>query len=101
MEHIRLLRGNYPPPTSANETTCPYCGVQDRLQATIKIGTKEHISNVPLTRKGYTLPAAEEGRESEIEVIDCLECQATIEALAYRSPGVFYALRNNIDIWNK
>jgi Zn ribbon nucleic-acid-binding protein len=101
LAHIKLLTNVYPPRTSANETTCPYCGEQDRLRAVIKIGTKEHVDAVPLTRDGYTLPPEEAGRESEIEVIDCAACGAAIEPLAYRSPGWFYANRNNLNIWDK
>lgn len=98
----RLMRPG--PRVHANETTCPYCGKKGNLVGTIRVGAKEQRKNVPMTPEGYEIPDAGT-RETEILIIHCMNDHvhpqtgevgpAAIDPLAYLSPAVFYADKEN------
>jgi hypothetical protein len=101
LAHAKLLQSPYGSRRQAHETTCPYCGQEGNLTGTIRLGAKEQIAGIPMTREGYDIPGAE-GREKEILVIHCGNpaCEAAIDPLAYLSPATFYADKENVDIFD-
>lgn len=98
----RLMRPG--PRRHAHETTCPYCGEKDNLVGIIRVGAKEQRENIPMTSEGYDVPDARD-REMEILIIHCMNEHvhpqtgergpAAIDPLAYLSPAVFYADKEN------
>lgn len=101
MEHADVLRSSGPK-SPAFETTCPYCGKAGDLEGVVRIGAKDQEEGVPMTREGYeeSLPEVRD-RDTEILIIHCghEDCGAAIEPLAYLSPAVFWADREDINIW--
>lgn len=95
------------PRRHANETICPYCGKDGHLVATVRVGAKDQVDNIPLTREGYVVPDAR-GRDTEILIIHCTRehehpqtgeiCHAAIDPLAYLSPAVFYGEKENVSL---
>lgn len=69
----------------AYETTCPGCGVADRLEGVIAIGRVENATRVPLTREGYAVPDAKEGTFS-LRMVQCTACEHAADPLSYLSP---------------
>lgn len=88
------------PKSHAFETTCPYCGKRGHLFGTIRVGAKKQVSDVPMTASGFEVPIeTEEDRELDCVLIECTACDAKIDPLAYFSPAVFYADREDIDLF--
>lgn len=91
LEHLAVVERNGGGVPKFRACLCPYCGRDDRLVATVRLGTKDHVNNVPVTAEGYQMPLAR-GRDPEPVVLYCqhADCGAVIEPLAYLSPMTFY-----------
>lgn len=88
------------PRDHAYETTCPYCGVEDRLVGVVQIGAKERVTDVPMTREGYERHLEDVGdRDTEVQIIHCQDCEAAVDPLAYFSPAVFYADKEDEELF--
>lgn len=100
-DHARLLR-QPGPKRYAYETTCPYCGRKGKLVGTIRIGAKEQVEGIPMTSDGFEVPDARD-RDTEILVVHCdyEDCDAAIDPMAYLSPAVFWANKEDVDIWGE
>lgn len=80
----------------AYETTCPYCGVDSGvLFGRIRLGGKDHMMRVELTRHGYSVPDGRD-RAVDIQLVECPDCGAKLSPLAYTSPAVFYEERAKV-----
>lgn len=105
-EYVELAKKNIqkikePGPKSyAYEVMCPYCGNDEEKTGTVRIGAKDQQEGVSMTRKGYDVPEAGD-RDTEILVIHCKECGASIDPLAYLSPAVFWADKEGVEIWEE
>ncbi len=90
--YVRLGGAN----RAANETTCPYCGHDcGMLLGFLRVGGKQQVPDVWMTREGYDVPDAG-NRSVEIQMLQCPLCGANIEEIAYTSPIVFYEQRTGI-----
>jgi hypothetical protein len=93
----------------AYETTCPYCGRPDGLSGIVRVGSKDHVAGIPMGSEGYAhhLPGTG-GKGTELVIVYCAydhrnpatgECgPAAIDPVAYLSPAVFYAIRQDSDL---
>ena len=88
------------PRRHAYEDTCPYCGERGHLLGVVQIGAKDRETDVPMTNDGYEqfLPDVGE-RETEIQIINCKACEAAVDPMAYLSPAVFYADKEDEDLF--
>ncbi len=81
---------------SANETTCPYCGRDcGMLLGFLRVGGKQQVADVWMTREGYEAPDAG-NRSVEVQMLQCPLCGANIEEIAYTSPMVFFEQRTGV-----
>jgi hypothetical protein len=64
---------------------CPYCGQQDGLCGTAKVGSKRVVRDIALTEEGFEV--GDSGNRNVIlTVVDCKTCGAHVEPEAYHSP---------------
>ncbi len=76
---------------------CPFCGVVGDLTATIKVGAKKRVHDVKLSTDGYEVPAL--GKKTcEILIVQCANCEADVDPMAYLSPIPFLEERRIVDM---
>lgn len=98
--HARLVVRGGGVRRPAWETTCPYCGAQDQMRGIVRLGAKEQVPDVEMTREGYYIEDARD-REMDLLVIHCqnTECQAVIDPLAYIAPATFLQDRTDENVF--
>lgn len=98
-QHATIIQRNGGAVRSFRGTCCPYCGSVDDLRATVRVGSKKHISDLVVTPAGYDVPEAR-GAQVELLVLHCRRetCGAVIDPLAYLSPATFLADKENIPL---
>jgi hypothetical protein len=97
--HATVIRRNGGAVPGFRAPCCPYCGHTDALTATVRVGSKRQLDNLPVTEAGYVVPTAR-GSHVELLLLKCghLECNAIIDPLAYHSPATFFADKENISL---
>ena len=75
---------------------CPYCGMVDQLEATVRVGAKKRVEGITLSQGGYDIPDRRE-RSCEILIIRCNACEASVDPAAYLAPEAFVHDRRIVD----
>lgn len=98
-EHATRMIRNGGAVRGVYECMCPYCGSDSGLHATVRVGAKQQVYEVPVTSTGYHVPAARD-RTVDLLVLYCnnIECGGVIEPMSYLSPVAFHYTKTNISL---